>query len=416
MSTKTATLTDTDKRVPVKKSRVFRRSRGGCRNCKLRKIKASPIPSRGSNMSPNSSTKPQCRCCLSFGVVCNYGINIPDLLPSKEAHSQWAGTTYDARPRAKAPIPPLKQRISSQVASRTSSVTIELDARSMRIITQFYEEIKTRFEFPATDVFQFAQSYPFLMHATLALSLAHERSLISTSKPNQGRTVSEMKHFLQCTTLFQRHLREDIHPVDRDPIWATASWLSILLFIAIDENDPSKAWPFKGSETADMDWLRMGDTKWKLFQLTNPNRPESIFYPISNLYAQMRTNIAASGIDSISPSLYEVCGLDGSSRHDTNPYFQAAQTITNLGNFEPSKIPFPAAMSFITHGHPDFKVLLLNKDPVALLLHALWYSRVRKSVWWINLRAITELKAICLYLREHYSENALIMELLPSDY
>ncbi|CAG9948252.1 unnamed protein product [Clonostachys rosea f. rosea IK726] len=403
MPIKTATFTDMEPRVAVKKSRVFRRSRGGCRNCKLRKIKC-------------DQAKPQCRCCLSFGVVCNYGISIPDLLPSKEAHSQWFGTTYDATPRAKAPIPPLKQRVSSQVASRTSSVVIELDAGSMRIITRFYEEIKARFEFPAKDVLQFTQSYPFLMHATLALSLAHDRSLTSASKPNQGRTVREMKHFLQCTTLFQRHLREGIHPIDRDPIWATASWLSILLFLAIDESDPSKAWPFKGSETADLDWLRMGDTKWKLYQLTNPDRPESIFYPISNLYSQMRTNISASGIATISPSLYEVCGLDGSSRQDTNPYFQAAQTVTNLKNFEPANIPMPAAMSFITHGHPDFKVLLLKKDPVALLLLALWYSRVRKSVWWINLRAMTELEAICLYLRKHYNHDALIMEHLPSDH
>ncbi|VUC28190.1 unnamed protein product [Clonostachys rosea] len=403
MSIKTATWTDADKRVAVKKNRVFRRSRGGCRNCKLRKIKCDQV-------------KPHCRCCLSFGVVCNYGIDVPDLLPSKEAHSQWFGTRYDARPRAKAPIPPLKQRVSSQVASKTSSVTVELDAGSMRVIAQFYEEVKSKFQFPVKDVFQFAQRYPFLMHATLALSLAHDRSLTSGSKPHQGRTVREMKHFLQCTTLFQRHLRQEIHPIDWDPIWATASWLSILLFLAIDESDPSKAWPFKGSETADMDWLRMGDTKWKLYQLTNPIRPDSIFHSISSLYSQMRTYIAGSGIDTISPSLHEVCGLNESSRHDTSPYFHAAQTITNLENFGPSDIPLPAAMSFITHGHPSFKELLLKKEPVALLLLALWYSKVRKSVWWINLRAMTELEAICLYLRKHHSNDALIMELLPSEY
>lgn len=101
-------------------------------------------------------------------------MSIPDLLPSKEAHSQWFGTTYDGTPRVKAPIPPLKQRVSSQVASRTSSVTIELDAGSMRMITRFYEEVKARFEFPAKDVLQFTQNVspyqPMLRHSSSMLN------------------------------------------------------------------------------------------------------------------------------------------------------------------------------------------------------------------------------------------------------
>lgn len=56
MPIKTTTFTDMEPRVAVKKSRVFRRSRGGCRNCKLRKIKVSLIPSHGSNIPPNSSS------------------------------------------------------------------------------------------------------------------------------------------------------------------------------------------------------------------------------------------------------------------------------------------------------------------------------------------------------------------------
>lgn len=72
-----------------------------------------------------------------------------------------------------------------------------------------------------------------------------------------------------------------------------------------------------------------------------------------------------------------------------------------------------AALGFIRHVNPDYKTLLENKDPVALLLLALWYSSVEKAVWWIERRAAVEGRAICLYLERYHGDESAIMEILP---
>lgn len=247
------------------------------------------------------------------------------------------------------------------------------------------------------------------MHAALALSAAHDRSLSMAIQSGQGRTTSEMAHIFQCTTLLNRTLCHEISPADRDPIWATASFLSILSFLALDECDPSKAWPFKPSESDDMNWLRLGDTKWKLFQLTQPTRPDSIFYSMSDVYQNMRAYKSTSSIHSISPELQLLCRLDECSHPETSPYFEAAEIITRLGKWRDFEIPFTEAMAFIIYTSPSFKSLLLMKDPAALVLLALWYSKASRTIWWVDLRAATELEAICMYLRQYHYEDLAIM-------
>jgi hypothetical protein len=221
--------------------------------------------------------------------------------------------------------------------------------------------------------------------------------------------MSEMAHIFQCTTLLSRKLCHEISPADRDPIWATASFLSILSFLALDECDPSKAWPFKPSESDDMNWLRLGDTKWKLFQLTQPTRPDSIFYPMSDIYQKMRAYKSTSSIHSISPELQILCRLDEWSQPETSPYFEAAEIITRLSKWRDFEIPFAEAMAFIIYTSPSFKSLLLIKDPVALVLLALWYSKASRTIWWVDLRGATELEAICMYLRKYHYDDLAIM-------
>jgi hypothetical protein len=73
----------------VQESTAKRRSRFGCRNCKLRKLKVGNprlsvdgmIADRLSWTTKCDEGKPQCKRCRSFGVLCNFMSNMPDLQP-----------------------------------------------------------------------------------------------------------------------------------------------------------------------------------------------------------------------------------------------------------------------------------------------------------------------------------------------
>ena len=56
---------------PTRTIRAHTKSRLGCRNCKLRRVKC-------------DESKPQCNRCTSFGVACNYGGRSSDLETSAQ--------------------------------------------------------------------------------------------------------------------------------------------------------------------------------------------------------------------------------------------------------------------------------------------------------------------------------------------
>ncbi|KAJ5625829.1 hypothetical protein N7510_002138 [Penicillium lagena] len=62
---------DSDVPPNEKKRDSKRKSRFGCRNCKLRKLKC-------------DETRPRCMRCRTYGVLCNFGVNVPDLQPLSE--------------------------------------------------------------------------------------------------------------------------------------------------------------------------------------------------------------------------------------------------------------------------------------------------------------------------------------------
>jgi hypothetical protein len=70
-------------------------------------------------------------------------------------------------------------------------------------------------------------------------------------------------------------------------------------------------------------------------------------------------------------------------------------------------------MTFTRHLQHSFKAMLQDKDPVALLLLALWYSKAGQFVWWIYQRAAVEGQSICLYLQRYHQETIEIQDLLP---
>jgi hypothetical protein len=235
------------------------------------------------------------------------------------------------------------------------------------------------------------------MHATLAVALAYDRHLNSTSSCR--RTAEECYHWSQSAALFNKRLQEPIETKHMDPIWGTAAALALLAFSAPDACTPEESWPLKPSDPSDLEWLRMREGKMSLWRLANPLRPDSLFSVMAVTFAQMNAPLPERGTDGVSKALAILCRLHDSSTAENNPYFEAAHAVAQVQALPDSEVSTGQTQIFTRSIRGPFKSLLREKDPIALLLLYLWYRKVGRSIWWIELRARVECPSICSYLQ-----------------
>ncbi|KAI9041127.1 Zn(II)2Cys6 transcription factor domain-containing protein [Aspergillus affinis] len=345
-------LVSSDDQSPWRRQRrAHRKSRQGCRNCKLWRVKC-------------DETKPECVKCRSYGVVCYY-----DVVPSPDLQ-----LTQELK------MPPL-------VATDGIS-TCELDKQCLARLERFRgRSITTVINVPPQPLLQPAMG-PYLMHATLAFTEIHDRYL------NRQRPTA---------------------PGTRELYHATATFLGILAVKSVPATTTEDCWPLKQVEPS---WLCLNLTKTALWKLTNPLRPESLFHDMSEQYRLMyapRPNesdvrgclrdprpLSILSGDEALLGLYRLCGLQSSLNSslaplvDMNPYREAFKFLHRL-SVECVDICLAQshALVFISRMQPCFVQWLRARDPVALLLLALWYERAGRFIWWIRYRALVEDPAIC---------------------
>lgn len=251
------------------------------------------------------------------------------------------------------------------------------------------------------------------MHGTLAVTAVHDRYLGVT--PTHRRSLRESYHWSHCTILFNKWLNQPIKEEHKDPLWATAGTLAILTFSSVNACFPEEAWPLGKPDSSDLEWLRLGTGKMALWHLVNPLRPESVFRIMSETLACMHPPLLAKGIEGVSVELVQLCGLDESSTRENNPYFTVVHGLSLLLEVPKSEASQGRVVMVLRHMHNEFRTCLEKKDPIALLLLCLWYTRARESKWWINLRARHELPAICTYLQRYHRDNGAIQARIPWD-
>jgi hypothetical protein len=127
----------------------------------------------------------------------------------------------------------------------------------------------------------------------------------------------------------------------------------------------------------------------------------------------MHSPLPEEGIDGIPMALAIACHLEDSSTAKNNPYFKAAHAISQIQDLPDSQVTTGQTELFTRNIHGPFKSLLLEKDPVALLLLYLWYRKAGRSIWWIELRARVECPSICSYLRLYHKEYGVVQAFLP---
>ncbi|PVH77689.1 C6 finger domain protein [Cadophora sp. DSE1049] len=374
--------------------KTLRRSRFGCRNCKLRKVKC-------------DEGKPHCKMCISFRVLCNFSPCASDLQPV----SADRGGAVAVRAKDKIQPP-----LTNAVWASDSSSSYHLDAKRQDLIDRYLGRGLINSDDPRMmqinrKLLELAFSYPFLMHGSLAVALAYDRHL--NSSLGSHRTLEECYHWSQSTILFNKRMTQPIEAKDKDPIWGTAAAMAILSFTSPEARTPEESWPLKSSEGSDLDWLRMSEGKMSLWHILNPLRPDSLFHVLSDTYILMQSPLPEAGKDNIPAELAGLCCLEDSSTAESNPYFQATHALSHSLCLPDNEVTTAQAQFFMRAIHGHFKDLLREKDPVALLLLYMWYRKASRSIWWIELRARVECPAIHSYLQLRCREVDEVQAFLP---
>ncbi|KAK2807958.1 hypothetical protein FQN50_005200 [Emmonsiellopsis sp. PD_5] len=307
-------------------------------------------------------------------------------------------------------------------------------------------------------------NHPFLLHMVLTLTLMHDRFLTplttstSTSPSTNKQSPTEAFHWYAATTLFNSILLHThpphhhptapttttpLHPSERDAIWACAILLGAISFSFIEARTPEQAWPLKPSSPADLDWLRISDGKREVWRMTEPERPDSVWRELGEVYRRhaeeeeereeegwIGVGVGGDGLQDVPEEVVEVYDLamgytasssqSGTLTKPKNPYATAASVLLSLFTTPtttpttPSPSPttpqnakppaIPKFITFITRLDPTYKHLLELKDPLALLLLAYWYAKVCECEcarrWWVEARSRLECRAICMYLEK----------------
>ncbi|RFN54215.1 putative c6 finger domain protein [Fusarium flagelliforme] len=325
--------------------------------------------------------------CTSFGVLCNFGFNIPDLQP----------VTSDTGRSLVRSKPALRSSITNAIWTSDEFSRYQLSAKCQDFVTRYYGRSLLTPDDPNMlkvneSLFKLAFTYPCLMHASLAVALTYDRYLNTTT--GSRRTLEECYHWSQSTALFNEKLRRPVKTRDKDPIWGTAAALAVLTFSSPDAYRPEDSWPMKPSRDDDLEWVSMINGKMSLWQLVEPTRVDSLFHVMGMTFDQMLSPLPEFGTHGIPEPIAEICLLHDLSTADDNPYFYAAHAVSHVLNLPDSEITTGHTQLFTHRLDGAFKALLLERDPVALLLLYLWYRKAGRSIWWIELRARVECPAI----------------------
>ncbi|KAJ5578239.1 uncharacterized protein N7459_007203 [Penicillium hispanicum] len=387
-----------------RRRRAHTKSRRGCRNCKLRRVKC-------------DEGRPQCQKCLSFGVACNY--NAPheaDLEPTwqvgspKDSFGSFAGqVVFSSNPPSRSLLP--------VVVVGSGFDSFQLDAESIARLDRFRHRTVFTFAFThaldiyQNDVMKLGIENPFLMHIILNITAIHDRYL-SKAPDGARRSLAEAYHGAKGAALLSKKLSAPIRPQDRDPLWASAAMLGVASMTSIEASSAQEAWPLKPFNPSDLDWLNMAVGKEAIWKVTDPLRPDSIFYVMADDYLTITAKPAPRHIKDIPYNFVELCGLDEPLAMDRNPYYCPVSVLTDVRENLWKKGAIPRYITFLSIMGSTFRILLERKDARALLILAYWYGPICRAEWWMAKRARLECQAICLYLEKYHTDENHLQRML----
>lgn len=249
------------------------------------------------------------------------------------------------------------------------------------------------------------------MRIILAVTATHDRYLL-TAPDNSKRSVAEVYHGAQGAALLSEKLSSPIRYEDRDALWSSAAMLGIASISSIEASSPAEAWPLKPDDLSDLDWLNLSVGKKAIWRATDPLRPDSIFYPMADVYIQSMKRPPLRDLSELAPDFIQLCSLDEPLACGQNPYYSAVSILSDLWEATDTREMTGRYISFLSLMELDFRSLLDCKDPRALLIFAYWYALLSNSLWFITRRARLECQSICLYLEKYHADDGDIQRML----
>lgn len=236
----------------------------------------------------------------------------------------------------------------------------------------------------------------------------HEQSLGIGLGVQQSTSMAF--HWSQGAAMLNDKLSSSIEPSERDALWACAGMFGALAFSSIEAKTPEEAWPLKSS-TSDLDWLKLCQGKREIWKITDPLRKDSVFHSIVPNFLTSPKSYSDLKLQKLPPELIELCKLDDSLLLDDNPYFAPAAFLSQIIEMDCNGQTVGTFLSFFGCIRQDYKQLLGQKDPCALLLFAYWYAKMcQYRQWWVWRRAFLECQAICKYLKLNHGDNDNILK------
>ncbi|KAF2834639.1 hypothetical protein M501DRAFT_1000087 [Patellaria atrata CBS 101060] len=407
-----------------RRRKAHRKSRKGCNNCKLRRIKC-------------DETKPGCKKCIAYGVSCNYDAPFSELDLCVQGSSSIDLKFLTQTQLRQDAIQTIVNEPCGSLNIPSSFMNLEGGEQGLEL--PFYEaelfhhfstrSILTMGASSTKHIYQreiprLASLHPFLKHIGLTHAILHRQY----TSPNLSASSSfeystELAyHWYHGTALFNDTLSRYVVPHSicplpqklrsstRDALWAAAILLGAIAFAAVDYDTVDDAWPLTGEVGDRVEWLNLSDGKKTVWAVADIHRLDSCFHEISGDWnitvipalKAMRGNPTSCEPGNSNSVVYDfkiMYDLTASSTPDINPYHTAASIICHLWETNCTHAGLSLNLAFITHMDPAFKKLLELKDVKALNLLAEWYAKIEvNDLWWIKRRAQLEGAAIKKYL------------------
>ncbi|KAK4541582.1 hypothetical protein LTR36_007879 [Oleoguttula mirabilis] len=386
-----------------RKRKAHTKSRRGCGNCKLRRIKC-------------DEAQPECKKCQAYGVSCSYdGEGSNELQHSGEGAFRIepavpdGGTLVDFGPQ-NLPTPPNEfpaGMLGYGLTLHDTEEVYRITEKDMDIFRRFRERTAMTIGTAQTvDTYRDAIGklgcgHSYLTHVMFAMVLMHDRYL--SDDPWGPPSNAETFHHYHGTAIFNSMLSKPIAHEEKDAMWGAAALLGAITLASMDATTPEESWPLAPSSPSDLDWLRMSDGKKEVWRLADPTREDSIWRSALQFdYKKAPTpqTYRRPEVETLIPHLTDLYGVDDLSKEAGDPYHTAASIIMRLLPIQCTHSTILYFLSFLGHMDPAFKQLLHQKDPKAMLLLAWWHAKLLDySAWWLQRRATLECKAICMYLQ-----------------
>lgn len=401
-----------------KKRKPHTKSRRGCNNCKLRKVKC-------------DESKPKCEKCSSYGVSCDYETQALQL------HFSGTGSfQVEMQKPEQINLPPAfdAEKLIASMMDAPLYLHVEegaatpdvcyLDKAHLDLLRKFHNRsvltIGTPDSVPVYQrvLTQMASKYSFVLHAALRFTLLHDRYLFDPLRTPPSE--AEAFHGYHAAALFSKMLSLDSHSSDvKDALWGTSALLGAGTFAAVEATSAEEAWPLKLAGPSDLDWLKMSEGKNAVWRLADPARDDGVFRAVivSEFRKQQSPSTKQVGPPADKFLLY-CASLNNDSQvalntENSGPYLKATAILERLITIECSHETVIWFLSFLGHMEITYMQLVANKDPPALLLLSWWYAKLlHYNVWWVSRRCLFECRAICIYLKRILPAGDAILDLL----